>query len=66
MATAERFSQFDGRLDSLATAVGELRGEMRGLTKRMDDLHRLVMVLVAVAGGGLLAAVAGLVVQLVD
>ena len=46
--------------------MGELKGEMRGLTKRMDDLHRLLMVLVGVAGGGLLATVAGLVVQLVE
>ena len=51
-------------MSTMESTVGELEGEMRGLTKRIDDPHRLVMVLVGVAGGGLLAAVAGLVVQL--
>ena len=56
----------DCPVSTVEATVGELKGEMRCLTKRIDDLHRLVMVLVGVAGGGLLAAVAGLIVQLVD
>ena len=44
--------------------IGELRGEINGLNRRMDDLHRLMMVLIAIAGGGLITAVTGLVLQL--
>ena len=34
--------------------------------KRMDDMHRLLMILIGVAGGGLLTAVIGLVFQLLE
>ena len=44
--------------------IGELRGEINGLNRRMDDLHRLMMVLIGIAGGGLITAVTGLVLQL--
>ena len=44
--------------------VGELRGEINGLNRRVDDLHRLIMVLIGIAGGGLVTAVASLVLQL--
>lgn len=44
--------------------IGELRGEINGLNRRMDDLHRLLMVLIGIAGGGLITAVASLVLQL--
>ena len=50
-------------LDS--SQVGELRGEISGLNCRIDDLHRLLMVLIGIAGGGLLAAVTSLILQLV-
>ncbi len=44
--------------------IGELRGELNGLNRRMDDLHRLLMVLIGIAGGGLITAVTSLVLQL--
>lgn len=44
--------------------IGELRGEITGLNRRMDDLHRLLMVLIGIAGGGLITAVTSLVLQL--
>ena len=44
--------------------IGELRGEINGLNRRMDDLHRLLMVLIGIAGGGLITAVTSLVLQL--
>ena len=50
---------------TLDTQVGELKGEIHGLTKRMDDMHRLLMVLIGIAGGGFVTAVVGLIIQLV-
>ena len=44
---------------------GELRGEVNGLNRRMDDMHRLMMVMIGVAGGGLLSGVIGVILQLV-
>ena len=51
----------DGRVHG---QIGELRGEINGLNRRMDDLHRLLMVLIGIAGGGLITAVTSLVLQL--
>ena len=41
-----------------------LRKEISGLKSRMDDMHRLMMVLIGIAGGGLVTALASLVLQL--
>ena len=35
-----------------------------GLKSRMDDMHRLMMVLIGIAGGGLVTALGSLVLQL--
>lgn len=53
------------QVGDLREVVGELRGDVNGLNKRMDDNHRLLMVLVGIAGGGLLTAVVGVVLQLI-
>ena len=55
----------DGQIGELRGQIGELRGEVGGLKDRLDDMHRLLLVLIGVAGGGLLTAIIGLVVQLV-
>ena len=49
---------------SLEVLVGTLQGEISGLKSRMDDMHRLMMVLIGIAGGGLVTALASLVLQL--
>ena len=54
----------DGVMTAVEAQVGELRGEISGLTGRMDDMHRLLMVLIGIAGGGLIAAVTSLIIQL--
>lgn len=51
------------QIGELRGQVGELKGDVRGLSKRMDDIHRLLMVLMGIAGGGLLTAVVGLILQ---
>ncbi len=49
---------------SLEVLIGTLQGEISGLKSRMDDMHRLMMVLIGIAGGGLVAALGSLVLQL--
>ena len=44
--------------------IGELRGEINGLNRRMNDLRRLMIALIGIAGGGLITAVASLALQL--
>ena len=44
--------------------LGELRGEINGLKSRMDDLHRLLMVLISIAGEGLVTAIVSMILQL--
>ena len=55
----------EAQIGELKGQLGELKGQVDGLSKRMDDMHRLLMILITVAGGGLLAAVVGLILQLV-
>lgn len=49
---------------SIDGQVGELRGEISGLKSRMDDMHRLLMVLIGIAGGGLVTAIVSVILQL--
>ncbi|MCY4579437.1 MAG: hypothetical protein OXD31_10345 [Chloroflexi bacterium] len=49
---------------SLEVLVGTLQGEISGLKSRMDDIHRLMMVLIGIAGGGLVTALVSVVLQL--
>lgn len=49
---------------SLEAQVGDLLGQIEGLKSRIDDMHRLLMVLITIAGGGLLTAVISLILQL--
>ena len=49
---------------SIVGQVGELRGEISGLKSRMDDMHRLLMVLIGIAGGGLVTAIVSVILQL--
>ncbi len=56
--------QVHGQIGDLRGQMGEVRGEVNGLNRRMDDLRRLLMVLIAIAGSGLITAVTSLVLQL--
>ena len=49
---------------SLEVLVCTLQGEISGLNNRMDDMHRLMMVLIGIAGGGLVTAIVSVVLQL--
>ena len=62
MTTAE--GQVQGQIGDLRGQMGEVRGEVNGINRCVDDLHRLLMVLIAIAGGGLVTAVTSLVLQI--
>ena len=51
-------------MTTLDGQLGELRREINGLKSRMDDLHRLLMVLIGIAGGGLVTAIVSMILQL--
>ena len=51
---------------TLEVQFTKLQGEISGLKSRMDDMHRLMMVLIGIAGGGLVTALASLVLQLLN
>ena len=53
------------QIGELREQIGELRGEFNGLNRRMDDMHRLMMVMIGVAGGGLVSGIVGVILQLV-
>ena len=44
--------------------IGELRGELKAMNRRMNDLRRLMIALIGISGGSLITAVASLVLQL--
>ena len=49
---------------SFEVLFGTLQGEISGLNNRMDDMHRLMMVLIGIVGGGLVTAIVSVVLQL--
>ena len=66
MATISIEDQIGELRGQIGELRGELRGEVGGLKTRLDDMHRLLMVLIGVAGTGVVAAVTGLILQFVD
>lgn len=61
------------RIDMSRRRVGELRGVTCGVENRMeemrhriDDMHRLLMVLITVVSGCLSAATVGMILKLVN
>ena len=65
MTTPTIENQIGDLREQIGELRGELRGEVNGLNRRMDDMHRLMMVMIGVAGGGLLSGVVGVILQLV-
>ena len=60
-----QIGELRGQVGELREQIGELRGEFNGLSRRMDDMHRLMMVIIGVAGGGLISGIIGVILQLV-
>ena len=51
-------------MTTLEVQFTKLLGEICGLKNRMDDMHRLMLVLIGIAGGGLVTALVSVVLQL--
>ena len=49
----------------VATRLGRLEGKVDGLERRVDDIHRLLMVIITIAGAGLLSGIVSVILQLV-
>ena len=75
VATEDRLGRLEDKVDSLETKVdglyglydrvGRVEGIQDQMSKRMDDMHKLLITLIAIGGGGLITAVVSLVLQLV-
>ena len=61
----------EGRLDriednqgQIIARIGHIEGSHEQMSKRLDDVHKLLITLIAIGGGGLITAVISLVLQL--
>lgn len=62
-ATGDRTNRTEDKLDDIIGRVGRLEGSPEQMSKRLDDIHKLLITLIAIGGGGLITAVVSLVLQ---
>ena len=48
---------------SVDVQVGELRGKLEGVDKHLDDMNRLLLLVIAISGGSLATAVVGIILK---
>ena len=75
VATEDRLGRLEDKVDGLETRVdglyglydhvGRVEGIQEQMSKRLDDVHKLLITLIVIGGGGLITAVVSLVLQLV-
>ena len=72
VATEDRIARLetkvDGlydRIDGLYDRISRVEGVQEQMSKRMDDMYKLLITLIAIGGGGLITAVVSLVLQLI-
>ncbi len=65
VATEDRTGRMENQLDDLNGRVSRIEGALEQISKRMDDMHKLLITLIAIGGGGLITAVVSLVLQLI-
>ena len=75
VATEDRIGALENKVDRLDARVeglyglygrvGRIEGVQDQMSKRLDDMHKLLITLIAIGGGGLITAVVSLVLQLV-
>lgn len=63
--TEDRTNRTEDKLDDIIGRVGRLEGSHEQMSKRLDDIHKLLITLIAIGCGGLITAVVSLVLQLV-
>ena len=64
-ATGDRTNRTEDKLDDILGRVGRFEGSHEQMSKRLDDIHKPLITLIAIGGGGLITAVVSLVLQLV-
>ena len=75
VATEDQIGEIENKVDRLETRVdglyglydrvGRVEGIQEQMSKRLDDVHKSLITLIAIGGGGLITAVVSLVLQLV-
>ncbi len=60
-----RVERVENKVDNLNGRVSRVEGTQDQMSKRLDDVHKLLITLIAIGGGGLITAVVSLVLQLV-
>ncbi len=72
VATGDRIGRVEDKVDSLEAnvdglhgCVGRIEGVQEQMSKRLDDVHKLLITLITIGVGGLIVAVVSLVLQLV-
>ena len=60
-----RVERIEDKVDNLNGRVSHVEGVQDQMSKRLDDMHKLLITLIAIGGGGLITAVVSLVLQLV-
>ena len=68
VATEDRIVTLENKVDGLYglyDRVGRIEGVQEQMSKRMDDMYKLLITLIAIGVGGLITAVVSLVLQLI-
>lgn len=60
-----RVERIEDKVDNLNGRVSHIEGVQDQMSKRLGDMHKLLITLIAIGGGGLITAVVSLVLQLV-
>ena len=59
-----RLGRIEDNQGQIIARIGHIEGSHEQMSKRLDDVHKLLITLIAIGGGGLIAAVISLVLQL--
>ena len=59
-----RLGRIEDNQGQIIARIGHIEGSHEQMSKRLDDVHKLLITLIAIGGGGLITAVISLVLQL--
>ena len=59
-----RFDRIESNQAHMGSRIGHLEGSMDQMSNRLSDVHKLLITLIVIGGGGLMTAVVGLALQL--
>ena len=64
VTTEDRLGQPGSRLGGIDNRFGRIESSQEQMSKRLDDVHKLLITLIAINGGWLITAVFSLVLRL--